>query len=98
MKKTYRLLSYFPRLHIFLLVTITLVFLVLFFFTDSKHKNLESLERSLITEVSLESLEEVNLIQEKNDSAINKESIIRRNDTLYSILEIWELRLIILLV
>ncbi len=86
MKKTYRLLSYFPRLHIFLLVTITLVFLVLFFFTDSKHKNLESLERSLITEVSLESLEEVNLIQEKNDSAINKESIIRRNDTLYSIL------------
>ena len=79
MEKNHRLLSYFPKKHIFLLLVISLIFLFLFSFSTSKEKNKELLEYSLITEVPLKALQENSLTIEENNDSIIKESIIKIN-------------------
>ena len=78
MEKNHRLLSYFPKKHIFLLLVISLIFLFLFLFSfsTSKEKNKELLEYSLITEVPLKALQENSLTIKENHDSIIKESII----------------------
>ena len=87
MEKNHRLLSYFPKKHIFLLLVISLIILFLFSFSASKEKNKELLEYSLITEIPLKALQENSLTIKENHDSIIKESIIKRNDSLFSILK-----------
>ena len=73
MEKNHRLLSYFPKKHIFLLLVISLIILFLFSFSASKEKNKELLEYSLITEVPLKALQENSLTIKENHDSIIKE-------------------------
>ena len=87
MEKNHRILSYFPRKHFYLLVLISFIFLILFFLSPSQEKQQKELGQSLITEVSLESLKQTDLTIDIGNSLIIKESVIRRNDSLFSILK-----------
>ena len=87
MEKNHRILSYFPRKHFYLLVLISFIFLVFFFLSPSQERQQKELEQSLIAEVSLESLKEIDLTIDIGNSLIIKESVIRRYDSLFSILK-----------
>ena len=87
MEKNHRILSYFPRKHFYLLVLISFIFLVLFLLSPSQERQQKELGQSLITEVSLESLKQKDLTIDIGNSLIIKESVIRRNDSLFSILK-----------
>ena len=61
--------------------------LILFFLSPSQEKQQRELGQSLITEVSLESLKQADLTIDIGNNLIIKESVIRRNDSLFSILK-----------
>jgi len=82
-----KVLSYFPKKHLYLLI-ITIFLLVLIYSSSSaKNKNEILKEESLISEVTINSLTETKLPDEDHLELKIKESVIKRNDSLFSILK-----------